>query len=305
MATELFAASLLEIIPNARFYETKATKLGFLCEVSTPFPISRDYMRMVEEKMKEKIKNSLEYRVFEMTGKNAADFLKAKKQSIRSRKIRNDRGLVSMIQGGEYLNYLTNDVDTDLSKIAFFYFDEIEKKENMSLIRGYCFADKDEMKNFKRRRKIALDHLNIGVQKEYIKVEDEKIVWLEKGLVFREKIITEIVDFLQKKGFQRIHRPLVVHESIEKEKFEIVEVEGEFEGEFGLKDRFSHLLVRGSFPDKTYLLQLREELGKISPFNSYSVEDPLGLIWELITIEKSEFCIWVDRWIALMWEKGC
>lgn len=303
MVAELFASSLLEIIPNTRFYEITGKRLGFICEFSTPFPLSLDYIKIVEERMREKIKQgSGAVRIFEMTSKNAVEFLKSRKQLMRAKKIVRTEPLVTMIQMGEYVNCLDRDVDTDLSKIGAFFL-EFEGQENFSKIRGFCFSDKSAMKEYNQRKRVALDHLKIGQEKGFFEI-DEGITWLHEGLQVRDAVTAVLSILLTQSGFQRVHIPLSHEHSLGNKNFEIVEREGELEGEFGLKDRFSHLCIRVFSENQTYLLQLREELSKISPFNSFIVTDPIGLNWEVITQDGSELIIWIDRWIALMWEKG-
>ena len=73
------------------------------------------------------------------------------------------------------------------------------------------------------------------------------------------------------------------------------EIEGEESGEFGLMDRFCHLILRVKCEDVNSSLHLIDKLSKILPLNATEVTDDLGVTWEVVRDNGCEIEIYLDR----------
>lgn len=288
-----FVASLLELIPNIALVETRATRTGFICDLVAPFPITSDYIKMAEERAREKIKKGAQFHVNEMIPANAADFLRARKQVLRSKQIDREEQFVTVVFNETYANFQVGS-EGELGSFSVEnegVVDTVQfhgKPVGVTRLRGM-------KKEFRQKLKESKDHQKVT---GYFKFEKDHIVWLERGLKVRQQLVDQICALLDGE-YQRVHRPFA-EVAPSKREFDVIEVPGDEHGEFGLKDRFSHLLVRVGIYDRNSLLLLKEKLCKVF---ALTYEDDLGLQWEIVESEEGLLKIWVDRLFAMILEK--
>lgn len=285
-----FADSLLELIPKIVFVETRATRTGFICDVITPSPITEAHLTVALQRTSEKVAKGDIFHINEMIPSNAADFLRSRKQVLRSKMIDREEEFVTVFFNETYANF-----GEDVEIGPFFV-------ENEGTIDTAHFHGKEVAvtrlrgikKEFQKKLKGARDHQSI---KDFFRFEKDQIVWSDAGLKKREQLVNQVCALFE--GYQRVHRPFSdVPPSVGE--FDIVEVEGDPNGEFGLKDRFSHLLVRVSTRGHTSLLHLLDKLCKIF---GLLYQDDLGLSWDIVENEDGLIKIWVDRLFAMTLEK--
>jgi hypothetical protein len=327
-AVELFAASLLEIVPKIILIETRATRLGFVLDFISPTVVDEEILKVCLERTKGKLKSKEEPRLLEMTSKNAYEYMRHIKQPFRMEKVDREEQFTNVVQIGDYANILEGEICLDFDQVGVVEIEGIEdggevlfykKKTRVTRIKGMAEGSKEELKEHKKKiREAALkDHRKA---QEYYLFDEAGMVWFESGLLERKQVEEKIREGLSSLGFKEVERMderalFSVGEKI----FEFDWAELESRAEFGLKDALLQRVVTVAIlqrkRDVNSLLQLFDELSKIFPQledvrigeDFISAIDPYGLDWRIVEAERCEsgweVTVWIDRLMALIIEK--
>ena len=163
---------------------------GFYYDFSFPFPFQKDFLPLIEEKMKGLIKQEPEMRQIEMVPSNAADFLAHRGQPKRAEAARQSHDpLVQLIQIGEFVDLVPGAVSDELHEIkALKLYDFRETGKNQVRIFGAAFPDKEQLKNCLKNKKLFnwKSHRELGHQL-FSQVEEGRWIWLPKGEAMRRQ----------------------------------------------------------------------------------------------------------------------
>lgn len=327
-AVELFAASILEICPKIILVETKATKFGFYCDFLSPFPLHEEYLRLAEQRMKEK-KGS--FKRLEMTSSNAREYLAYIKQPIRREAIDLGEQFAPIIQLDGYANLCQEGV-VPFDEVGAFSLEGItdggeiyfhKKKHKVSRVYGYVAENKEAIAQF--RKKIfagkGRDHLVRGVEWNLFFEKEGEICWLPQGIRLRKRL----QEILSHAGYEEVafsEGDFTKYCAFGCKKiFRFIEEHGRLEREFGLKGAGLRLLWEGIDLEKRdlqkSLLHLNDRLDKILPLKGERLEgagkrveifytslDGYEIPWEVIETSGEGVRVLVDRLLALVIEQS-
>jgi hypothetical protein len=305
LAAELFAASFLELCPEVNFSSIRVGKLGFYIDYTLPFQIKDDFLRLIEERMREKIRNHIYAGIFEMSTKNVIECLKELKQYQLAKSIDRSYPSYLVIKIGNYLGIVDEEFEIDFSRLGALFL-----QVRGSSIFGVSFETKDALKEYKKllKDKTLKNHIEIGKEEALFEMEESEIYWLPKGLEFRKKIESRIVQFLIDKGFCEVDFTgnIVWYKDRGLKKiFTTLEEEEDTYNECGLKDQSLQKIVYVT----TSSLQLFEDFGKIMPLIFESQRGKLvcrdfyKIPWDIIWQEGDGVKISIDRIAAMLVEK--
>lgn len=305
LAAELFAASFLEICPEVIFSDIWVGHLGFYVDYSISFPLTDEYLKLIEERMREKIRDQPFCGVFEMSTRNIIECLKEMKQFRLARDLDRSRTARNVLKIGEYLGVLEEEIDPDLKQLGAI---GLERRGNT--IYGMAFKTKDELKQYRKALKEGekRDHLLIGKEEGLFEIDNEEVYWFPKGVEFRKRLEREIEKFLYANSYQEVEFSGNIDWYKSKgltKIFTTLEEEEESRFECGLKD---HSLQK-IFYVANSSLQMFEDFGKIISlifeFQEATIicKDFYGTFWDVIWQEDDGVKISIDRLAAMLVEK--
>ncbi len=262
-------------------------------------------MKIIEERMREKIRKKTFSAVFEMSTRNVVECLKGMKQFTLAKNLDRSEPSYFIIKIGEYIGVVDEEIEADLEKTGNLFF-EVEK----GLIHGIEFDDKDQLKKFRKalKERESNDHVAIGAAQNFFKVEGGDVYWLPKGVQFRKNIEKRIEDFLIGAGFQEVEFSGEIdwyrNRGLTKI-FTTLEEEEVSRYECGLKDQPLQKIY--FLTDSS--LQFFENFDKIISLNfefqdsAISCCDIYGIFWKVIWQEEAGIKISIDRIAAMLVEK--
>ncbi len=305
LAANLFAASFLEVCPEVVFSGIWVGHLGFYIDYTLPFSLTDQFLKIIEERMREKIRTMAPSGVFEMSTRNIVECLKEMKQYKLAREIDRSRASRNVIKIGGYVGVLEEEIDPDLSQIGAI---SLEKKG--SLVYGIAFKEKEELKKFRKALKEAEkeDHLIIGIEEGLFQKEDEDIYWLPKGVSFRKRIEKKIEDFLTQNGYQEVEFSGSIDWYQKKglnKIFTTLEEECETKFECGLKDQALQKVYYVANSSLQMFQDFDRIISLIFEFQDAQIvcKDFYGIDWEVMSEEEGGVKISIDRIAAMLVEK--
>ncbi len=238
--------SLAHILAQAVIQMRPDVKLGFGPPVENGFyydfdfgdqPLGENEFKEIEKRMKKIIGQRQSFQHSEMSLEEAIKFLEKTDQNY---KIEHCKFLVEqgMAQNG-MLSFWTNGPFTDLcegphlegtgqvpkatfklDKVAGSYWKGDEKNPMLTRIYGLAYETPDELKEFIRLRKLAMerDHRKLG-QKLDIYAMDEEIgnglpIWLPNGTIIRDELEKWAREEEFKAGYHRVSTPSITREEL-------------------------------------------------------------------------------------------
>jgi threonyl-tRNA synthetase len=305
LAANLFAASFLEVCPEVVFTAIWTGHLGFYVDYTLPFPMTDEFLKIIEERMREKIKKRESSQIFEMSSRNIVECLKEMKQFKLARELDRSRPSRNIIKIGSYVGVLEDEIDPDLSQIG-----AIGLEKRGSLVYGVAFEEKEDLKKFRRALKEAEkdDHLVIGDQERFFEKEGEDIYWLPEGVKFRKRIEKKIESFLKELGYEEVEFSGNI-EWYEKKGltkiFTTLEEESDTTFECGLKDQALQKVYYVANSSLQMFQDFAKIISLIFEFQDTQIvcKDFYGIDWGVISQEESGVKISVDRIAAMLVEK--
>jgi hypothetical protein len=305
LTAHLFAASFIEVCPDVVLQDIWAGHFGFYINYSLSFPLTDEFMKIIEERMREKIRSNSFSAVFEMSTRNVIECLKGMKQFTLARNLDRSEPGYFIVKIGEYIGVIDEEIDPNLKKIGNLFFER-----GAGTIHGIEFSDKDELKRFRKalKEREKNDHVAIGAAENFFKVDESDVYWLPKGVAFRKRLEKKIEDFLQAAGYEEVEFSGTIEWYRKKgltKIFTTLEDEEESRYECGLKD---HSLQKIYYVADSSL-QFFENFDKIISLNfefqdsAIQCADIYGIFWKVIWQEGTGIKISIDRIAAMLVEK--
>jgi hypothetical protein len=292
-AAELAAAAVFELYPNVELLGGADTPTGFLCDLHFPHPVHPDTLKLIEEKMRQIVREARPVKTLEMHIVSAKEFLKKEGHLRRIEELEEEEGeLVELIQIGSFHNLSPGPHVKNSAELGAFKMDPIEILGDSEIrLTGYVYPSKQELKDFLKRLQTYVDPIDLGEWVGLWKEIKGTRVWLDKGIALRKTLLS----FLKKKLWVGAIEVSGGHHEIIAQKMGVLRV-GEIEEED---------LILNSFPKEptselNSLLQLVEKtliiLGFKFAWNRaalitpstpaiFEVEDGLGRKWPVVTVE--------------------
>ena len=189
-AAEIAALALSELYPGVHLLGGGETPLGFYYDFSIPYPV---HIHLVEEKMRQIIREKREIRTLEMVPFSAAELLKSEGLLSRLGELSGEEGLVELIQIGKFYDLSPGPHLKNTAGLAAFKISMEPLPENSIRILGWCEQSKDALKQFLKKLDQYTEPAVLGERMKLWKGD----VWLPAGLKMRQ----ELTQFLKKKWF--------------------------------------------------------------------------------------------------------
>lgn len=171
-----------------------ATDVGFFCECFFPHPVHPDTLPLMEQKMREIVKEERPIRVLEMVPFSAAALLEKEghhSQSLTVSEIQEKGALVEIVQAGPFHELTEGPLLENTSKLEAFKLLSIRALPDRGLrIEGTAHFSKETLKKFLKDLAAFHEHqyTEIGAKLGFWKNLTDGLVWLKKGLDARERL---------------------------------------------------------------------------------------------------------------------
>lgn len=205
-AVELLAIAVCTLFPKAQLISGEETTLGFYYDFFFPEPLLADQLSIIEERMRDLIRQDLPIKKMEMTKRSALELFKYHKQDLKTILLKGHaETLVSICQIGQFYDWAESPfVDTTkqigVIKLLRSTLSSISlpgrSKVPVTRIEGIVFAEQKSLKQFLKRIEAAqtVDHRLLG-QEMRLFTECQEESWpgcwmfLPKGTLLRRIFI--------------------------------------------------------------------------------------------------------------------
>ena len=229
----VLAQAVLEIRPQAKLGFGPPIDTGFYYDFDLKDPLSPEDLPILEKRMRQIIKKG---QVFEREELDHADMVKRLKKDNQGYKIEHVEDLssknetLSLFRNGPFWDLCegphvgsTCDIPKNcfsLDSLAGAYWKGSEKNNMMQRVYGLAFESGDELKEFKEKRRMAmeLDHRKLNSKLNYFAINEEVgkglPLWLPNGTVIREELekLAKEKEFIG--GYKRVSTPHITREEL-------------------------------------------------------------------------------------------
>lgn len=191
-AAAVLAASVNQSYPGVTPIEGGNLTWGFYYDFIFPHSINPELLSLIEEKMRQMVREDLEIRSLEMVAMSAREFLKAKGFKQKSSQVEGD-GLFSVIQIGDFVDLMTGPFLESTGELSAFKLSEIQQLGDGQIrIVGFADQSKDVLKDFikKHAKYEKISHKKIGSLEHCFEFFDNQIVFLPNGIKRKNEFIS-------------------------------------------------------------------------------------------------------------------
>ncbi|MDR0942592.1 MAG: threonine--tRNA ligase [Holosporales bacterium] len=229
-ASHVLAKALLEIDPNVKFAIGPSIENGFYYDIQSDKAFSTEDLPLIEEKMKEVIKQNLPFEKSEMSKEKAVEYFKSKNQKYKVELIE----ALNAESVGIYT--LGNFVDLckgphipssgciplnafKLTAVAGAYWRGDSKNDRLQRIYGVAFQTKEEMDAYfaALEKAKASDHRKLGTELEIFHIDDSapgSVFWLKNGCILFNLIKDYITKIIKRHGYYLVQTPQLMNQSL-------------------------------------------------------------------------------------------
>lgn len=212
----MLAAAAVQVFPGTLLVEGGDHLSGFYYDFIFPFKFRKEFLSLIEEKMRQLIKAGHPIKLVEMVPENGAAYLNHLKQPIRAERILEEEGgLAQLFQIDSFIDHCQGSFLKNTDEIKAFRLHEMsELEEDLVRIWGVSFFTPKELKDHFRAgsaKKIARDHIQLGTEMDLFSAhetgEGKQWRWHPKGESVRDALITYWKEEHQKEQFHFFHTP--------------------------------------------------------------------------------------------------
>lgn len=187
-AAEIAALAVFELYPDIRLIGGGETSVGFFYDFYFPHPV---HVEIIEEKMRQIVKERRPIRTIEMVPFSAREMLKKGRVFTRFEELEGD--LVELIQIGEFADLCEGPHLKNTAELAAFKLAAEDLGEKEMRLVGWCHGSKDELKRFLKLVDRYVEPRVVGEKRGLWRGD----VWLPAGIQMRERLVA----FLRKRLF--------------------------------------------------------------------------------------------------------
>ena len=219
--SHVMAQAVTDLFPEVKVTIGPSIEDGFYYDFDKPEPFSPDDLKTIEKRMKEIIKKNMPFTREEWSKQEAIKYFTERNEKYKLE-------LIDAIEDETVSIYKTYDGFLDLCRgphvestgqikafkllsIAGAYWRGDEHNQMLQRIYGTCFASKDDLKEYLRRREEALkrDHRKLGTELGFFEMSPEMgaglVLYHPKGALLR----TLIEDYEKKEHFKRGYQMII------------------------------------------------------------------------------------------------
>jgi hypothetical protein len=200
------AATLFERLPGSVVLEAGAREGGFFLRCIPSYTPPPEIARLIEEGMRQIIKEKRPFRAVEMTAFSAQEMFR--KIGHEEEEAALDEvppsALVSVAQIGDFYKLAEGPFSPLSSLSAFQILSFVPLPEGAFELEGCVAVSREELKiRLQRKREYKTrNHYAVGLQKGFWEGRGESFLWLEPGLQYRSKLLETLKKFLCQDAFQ-------------------------------------------------------------------------------------------------------
>ena len=205
-AAEIAAAAVFEMFPQVELLGGRETTAGFSYDIYFPHPVHPDTLPLIEEKIRQIVRERRPIKTLEMVAFSASELLKSKGHLQRAAELEGVEGLLELIQIGSFCDLCPGPHLKNTAELGAFKLLSIESLEDKVIrIQGAAAFSKPDLKDFLKKLQVYEDqsHKRLGESAGFWTLVDGRIVWQAFGL----KLKQAVTDFLKKSffnGFEEI-----------------------------------------------------------------------------------------------------
>lgn len=312
------AAAVFETFPEVALLGGQETPMGFFCDFQFPHLIHPEMIAMIEQAMRQIARERREIRVLEMVPFSAQELLKAQGHPFRAAELDDPaEQFVKVVQMGSFYDLISGNLLKNSHQLHAFKLEKMIRLENgVTRLSGFAYPSKEDLNLFLKKLKKypAKRHETQGEAQGLWKIVSGEIIWLNKGLKLREKLlhffekqalenferISASSPFNRQELLAQIDRPVM--EFLYSQNYTLNPLAGLYENQ-GTE-------IRIFIKDPISLLQSIEKTLNILGLEyngQFCVDDALGRSWPVVEVRKGSrsviVSIWIETILALLLEK--
>jgi threonyl-tRNA synthetase len=221
-SSHILAYAVKELFPDAKFAIGPPIQDGFYYDFDVEKPFTPDDLDKIEAKMRELLKNKIEFKREVWDRKTAIEFFKKEKEDYKVELIEDlDDEEVSIYRVGEFLDLCAGPHLVDTKRIKQFkvlssagaYWRGDADRPMLQRIYATAFFKKKDLDEHLQRLEEAekRDHRKLGKQLDLFDVKEEAggglVFWHPKGAVIRELVENLLKQMCRDRGYELIYTP--------------------------------------------------------------------------------------------------
>lgn len=209
-ASYLLAIAIHSLFPKAELIRSQTDEIGFSYSCYFPFVFSQDFFSLIEERMRQLVKEKFPIVVKEMVFSCARQYFLDKRQHHLISQIRKEDGLIRFFEYENMILLCDGEIHesfADLSHVKLYDFHSSSDGacEILGLIANDKISLKQQLKSIKLGKRNS--HLHIGEAHEMFSVLDQGIFWHAKGLQFKQKLLDLLIKEKKHLDFEWVETP--------------------------------------------------------------------------------------------------
>jgi len=197
-AAAVAASAIYESFPDIDLLEGGETHMGFFYDLHFPHPIHPETLSMIEQNMRQIVRERREIRILEMVPYSARELLLSQGHNFRAEQLDSSPAqLVQIVQIGSFHDLSSGEQLKNTHQLAAFKLDafHIPPHAHHHRLTGFSYPTKEELQTFLRRLKQYPEkrHEVVGQAQGLWKTEAQEMIWLAKGLHFRNLLVQRLL----------------------------------------------------------------------------------------------------------------
>jgi len=187
-ASRILAAAVVELFPGTLLVQGGETPLGFYYDFIFPFVFKKEFLPLLEERMRQIKKEVRSIQLLEMMPKNAAEFLLYHGLDIRAEAASKVLDSTTQVfRMDSFVDLCEEGAGADSGIIGVFKLQEVQPIEETTRIFGTAFENKQELKTFLKKidNLPGLDHKQLGIELSLFSKIEDSWIWHPKGEIVR------------------------------------------------------------------------------------------------------------------------
>ncbi|HHU69933.1 MAG TPA: threonine--tRNA ligase [Thermoanaerobacterales bacterium] len=228
-ASHILAQAVKRLYPNVKLGIGPAIENGFYYDFDTENPFTPEDLEQIEEEMKSIIKEDLSFERIIVNKEEAIKIFKEHGEIYKIELIENlpQDAEISLYKQGDFVDLCAGPHVLSTGKIKVFkllslagaYWRGDERNKMLQRIYGTAFLKKKDMDQYLNRIEEAKkrDHRKLGKELDLFSLQDEGPgfpFFHPKGMVIRNKLEDFWRKEHNKRGYQEIKSPIILHESL-------------------------------------------------------------------------------------------
>ena len=193
-AAAVLAVAIHEVFPGSELLGGGETSTGFFYQFFSSHPLPPEARQMLEEQMRQIVRENREVREMEMVACSAREFFEKEGHIAAANALEElePKELVSIVKIGEFANLMDGPFCSSIREMGAFKLVSLKSLGDCEYrVEGCAFATKEQLKHFLRllSRYESGNHLHLGSELGFWGREGEHIIWTHSGLALRQQLV--------------------------------------------------------------------------------------------------------------------